>query len=239
VRWTPFSGDSSFAIAIENPSSDIDTGQLRELDPDLGAGLQGSTPVPDLTGQYNRQTDWGHYQIAGILRDVAFDSAGTPNNEPKGSELGWGLNATTTIETGDRGKVLLGVVHGDGIASYMNDGGVDLAPDGTSLATAHAEAVPLTGVSAYYNLSWNDTLTSSFGYSLTTVDNTGLQAADAFHSGEYASANVICYPTKNVFVGVEGLWGRREDNDGSSGDDKRIQFSFHYSFSSKDIFKKN
>ena len=238
IRWTPISGDTSFAIAIEKPSNDIDVGRLTDLDPTLGA-ISGSQTLPDLTAQYRMQQGWGHFQVAGVLRQISYDTPNAVENEPKGSELGWGIDATTGIKVGEKDKLLLGLVYGDGIASYMNDGGMDLAPDGTSIATAKAKAVPLTGISAYFDHVWNERLSSSFGYSQTSVDNTGLQGASAFKSGQYASANLICYPTKNVFVGVEGLWGKREDFAGATGDDIRMQISFHYSFSTKDVFKKN
>jgi len=42
-----------------------------------------------------------------------------------------------------------------------------------------------------------------------------------------------------VFIGGEALSGQRRDEDGDTGDDTRVQISFHYSFSTKDIFKKN
>ena len=32
------------------------------------------------------------------------------------------------------------------------------------------------------------------------------------------------------------VWGRRADKNGQSGDDSRMQFTFKYSFSSKDFF---
>jgi len=102
-----------------------------------------------------------------------------------------------------------------------------------------ASAVPLLGVSFYWDHWWSDKFSSSFGYSMDTVDNTALQDDDAFYKGEYASANLIYYPTQNVFMAGEFLWGRREDNGGNDGEDKRVQISFHYSFSTKDIFKKN
>jgi hypothetical protein len=38
-----------------------------------------------------------------------------------------------------------------------------------------------------------------------------------------------------VFIGGEALWGQRKDNDGDTGDDTRVQISFHFSFSTKDI----
>src|SRR5262249_16830131 len=171
---------------------------------------------------------------------VAFETPGAPDAEPNGSELGWGVDLTGSLKLGQAKKnaILAGVVYGEGIASYMNDGGVDLAPGGT-LADPDAEAVPLLGVSASYNHYWSDRFSSAFGYSFVDVDNRDLQTGDAFDKAEYASANLLWYPTKNVMAGGEALWGTRTDNDGDDGDDIRVQFSFHYSFSTKDIFKKN
>ena len=36
-------------------------------------------------------------------------------------------------------------------------------------------------------------------------------------------------------TGVELLWGQREDNDGDSGNDIRLQYSFKVSFSSGNL----
>ncbi len=36
-------------------------------------------------------------------------------------------------------------------------------------------------------------------------------------------------------MGAEVLWGEREDNDGATGEDVRLQASFKYSFSSNDF----
>jgi hypothetical protein len=239
IRWTKtLKNSNSFAVAVEKPSNDIDTGLLREVDPTLAAGVNGSQKVPDLTAQYRMGQKWGHLQVAGILRKVAYDTVGTPNNEPKGSATGWGIDVTSGIKVAKRDQVLLGVVYGHGIATYMNDGGVDLGPDG-SPADPESKAVPLLGISAYFDHYWSDKYSSSFGFSQTQVDNTSLQLGDAFYRGQYASANLLYYPTKNVMIGGEALWGQRKDNDGDTGDDFRTQITFHYSFSSKDIFKKN
>jgi hypothetical protein len=229
--------ENTFSVAIEKPGNDVDGGTLREIDPAL-VGVQGTEKLPDLTAQYRSGQKWGHFQVAGILRRVAFETAGTPDNEPKGSETGWGIDATAGIKIMKKDQILLGIVHGNGIASYMNDGGVDMAPDGT-LVDPDAKAVPLTGISAYWDHYWSEKYSSSFGVSQTEVDNMELQAGTAFSRGQYASANLLYYPTKNVFVGGEALWGQRKDNSGDTGDDTRVQISFHFSFSSKDVFKKN
>jgi hypothetical protein len=206
--------------------------------PALAAGIQPSQRIPDFTAQYRLTEDRWHIQAAGILRQVSFDTVATPDNEPKDSELGWGIDVTSGIKLFEKDQVLLGAVYGKGIASYMNDGGTDLAPGGT-LATPEAQAVPLLGVSAYYDRYWSNRFSSSFGYSQTHVDNTSLQAADAFKSGQYASANFLYYPVENFFVGIEGLWGERKDNSDATGTDRRVQISFHYNFSSKHFFGGN
>jgi hypothetical protein len=227
---------STVSVAIEKPNSDVDGASVRELDP--GLTVAPSQKVPDFTAQWRNEEKWGHWQVAGVLRKVAFDTPGAPNAEPKDSKTGYGVDLTGSYKIGKKNQIIAGVVDGKGIASYMNDGGVDLAPGG-SLANPEAEAVPLLAVSAYYDHYWSDRFSSSFGASFTKVDNRSLQAANAFEKGDYASANLLWYPTKNVFIGGEALWGKRTDNNGDDGTDSRVQFSYHYSFSTKDIFKKN
>ena len=236
IRWTPYRTDtSSFAIGIEEPSNDVDTGQVREFDPELGDNIQSNEEIPNLAAHYRTQGDWGHVQIAGILRSLGYDTKGTPNNQPKGDELGWGVNLSGTINTIGRDKILLQYVYGHGIASYMNDGGMDLAPEGrlpteTDPGNADAKAVPLTGIVAYYDHYWNDEFSSSIGYSTTFVDNTNLQTDDTFKKGQYTSVNLLYYPVANVMVGGELLWGDLEFKDGSTQDDLRVQFSVKYSW---------
>ena len=186
--------------------------------------------------------DWGHVRLAGILRKIGYETRGTTGNEPDGHETGWGLNATTAIKFG-LATPRLGNVYGRGIATYMNDGGMDLAPSvstiiapGTIILVPEAEAVKLLGISAYVDFQWAKQWSSAIGYSFTKVDNTNFQDPDAFHKGEYASANLLYTPFDNALAGVEFLWGRRTDNNGDDGTDLRMQASFKWSFSSKNIW---
>jgi len=247
IRYTYKSGNHEFAVAIEKPNNDIDPGNIREIDPALGSSIQGDEKIPDLTSHYRYEGDWGHVQLAGILRQVGFDTVGTANNEPKGHKTGWGLNLTTNFKVGSKDKLHLGVVYGEGIASYMNDGGTDLGPkaDLTPLVSPPIlpappprlapDVLPLTGVIAYYDHYWNDQWSTAIGYSQTHVENTNFQGPDAFKTGEYASVNLLYTPDKRIMMGAEFLWGRREDKNGANGDDTRIQFSFKYSFNSSDF----
>jgi hypothetical protein len=238
LRYTrTMSEGKTLAIAIEHPSGDVDAGRIA-LDPELIARVGGSivadNKVPDLTAAFRMNTKRGHLQIAGIARRLGYETQGTTDNKPKGDKMAGGVDVTGTLKVLEKDQIALGVVVGTGLGTYMNDGGMDLAPDGT-VANPEAKAVPLQGFLAYMDHYWNDRLSTTFGYSRTQVDNTTLQTPDAFKSGDYASVNVVLYPAKNVFFGAEGLWGRRTDNNGATGEDTRIQVSAHYSFSSLDF----
>ena len=235
IRWTPYRTDNShFAIAIERPSNDIDGGNVRLIEGFEDAEIQNDEELPDLTAQWRLNGDWGHFQASGILRRVGFEARATPD-EPfrDGHETGWGINLGSAISTFGDDMLRLQVVYGEGIASYMNDGGMDLAPQLVSPepdVRVAAEVVPLTGVVAYYDHYWSDSWSSSIGYSYTEVDNTNFQDPGAFHRGDYASVNLLTYPGENLMMGVELMWGEREDNNDATGDDTRIQFSVKYSF---------
>ena len=243
VRWTFLDRNGwQAAVALENPSDDIDPGQIRLIDEEVAENIQSDEQLPDLTAAVRYGGKWGHVRLAGILRRVGYETKGTSDNEPDGEKTGWGVNATSSIIF-KPATLRLGVVYGRGIATYLNDGGMDLAPSvdtipgpGTITLVPEAEAVKLLGVSAYADINWTKQWSSAVGYSFTKVDNTNFQEPEAFNKGEYASANLLYAPADNVLAGLEFLWGRRTDNDGDKGTDTRMQASFKWSFSSQNIW---
>jgi hypothetical protein len=101
--------------------------------------------------------------------------------------------------------------------------------------------LPLIGIVAFYDRTWNERFTSTIGYSLVDIDNSSGQTASAFRRGQYALANLLYHPVKNITWGGELQWAKRENKgDGEvdpginqlveSSDDFRIQFSFKYNF---------
>jgi hypothetical protein len=242
IRWTPYRTETaSFAVAIERPGNDIDTGNIRLIDQYQNASLQNQEKVPDLTSHFRLDGGWGHFQIAAILRRIGYEyqTVAGQGAWTTGHETGWGVNLSGAIKTVGKDQILLQVAHGNGIASYINDGGTDLAPNAyfnpaaPNTPALSAEAVPLTGALAYYDHYWNAKFSSSIGYSFVQVDNTNFQTADAFHRAQYASVNLLWTPVSNVMMGGEVLWGDRKNNDGLSGNDTRFQFTVKYNFGTK------
>ena len=227
LRYTGSAGKGmAWAVSLEAPNSAIDTGKLTQLDPSLGAGITPHNTLPDLVGSLRYEGDWGHVKVAAIVRQVGFQTSTTPGGNPSNDLTGYGLNLSGVWKLFGKDPLSWGLAGGNAIASYMNDGGIDIAPD----ASIHAQTVRSLGWFLYYGHAWSGTLNSSIGYSEHRQDNAGGQAANAFPSGSYASANLLYSLTKNVLLGGEYIWGKRENFDGSSASDNRIQFSTKVTF---------
>jgi hypothetical protein len=228
LRYTPYDHEGmKVALSLEAPSSALDTGKIAEVDPSFGLGVQPWNQLPDAAASFRLERDWGHMKVAGLLRQVGFQFPNTPQGNPSGHQTGWGMNLSGAFKLFDgKDSLTWQVAYGHAIASYVNDGGVDLAPG----ANLRAEAVPSTAWLAYYNHAWNDKWSSAIGYSEHRQTNTAGQLGSAFARGSYASTNLLYYPVKNVTTGFELLWGQRENKDGSSAPDTRIQFSTKVTF---------
>ena len=225
VRFMPLQGKNEVHIALERPGASGDPGIFVGA-PEL-ANVSGRFPLPDLSAHYRRTGDWGHIQVAGILRKMEWDDTDPAVPSLQGDATGWGVNLSSNIKIA-KDTVRLSVVVGEGISNYMNDATVDVGATGDSDI---GEALPLVGVVAFYDHTWSEKFTSSIGYSMVDIENSDAQAASAFNKGQYALANLLYHPMPNLMWGGEVQWGDRENfDDGFSVSDTRVQFSVRYNF---------
>jgi hypothetical protein len=233
-RWMPLKGKNSLTIALERPGASADQG--RAADRIELQGVRPRFPLPDLTANVRFDRSWGHFQAAGLVRAIKWVDTNNDNFDLSGSATGAGLSLTSGLNFGKKDVVKLSFTYGKGIENYMNDAPVDIGialnPGGGPRVPIKGVALPVTGVMAYLDHTWNKRFTSSIGYSMLNISNSNGQTPAAFHRGHYASGNLLFYPVNNVMVGGELIWGRRENFlDGFKSDDVHIQFSFKYNFS--------
>ena len=232
VRWTPWQdGDSNFAMALERPGASADEGSYNgriELE-----GVEIHLPRPDLTMHYKHAREWGHVQLAGIVRRVEWDDVNDDQFDLSGGITGWGFNLSSKVNLG-RHALRGAVVYGKGIENYMNDASVDIGIKNNfddPVTPVKGVALPVLGITAFLDLNWSKDWSSTIGYSVLRIDNSEAQTPDAFHKGQYALANLLYHPLPNLLLGPEIQWGKRDNYlDGFSSDILRLQFSVKWSF---------
>ena len=231
-------GDSNGRIAIENPGASADVGLVADR-----IQIQNTTgrfPAPDITGHYRLGRSWGYVQVGGALRYIAWDDL-LPNDtfNLNGHVWGSGISVSSALKQGKNNTVHLQAIYGQGIENYFNDAPFDVGARsnlGNRITPVNGKALPIFGLVLYDDHNWNDRWSTSVGYSRVRITNSNLQASSAFHIGQYATANLLCTPVKNVMMGGEFQWAERHNfRDEFTVDDYRLQFSFKYSFSAKII----
>ena len=192
ARWTPIQGDSNVVIALERPGASADGGVYADR-----IALQNIAPQfkwPDLSGHVRVAKSWGYVQVGAIVRKIAWvDQNGDPLNL-SGTAIGWGVNTSSNLKFTKKDTGRFSVVYGKGIENYMNDAPVDVGVKNNfsnPVSPIKGVALPVLGVVAFLDHNWSEQFSTAAGYSLVNIDNSSAMAANAYHQGHYALANLL------------------------------------------------
>jgi hypothetical protein len=222
-----------FAAGVEQPFSDITAN---------GEG-RGYQDMPDFAAHLRYEADVGHVQLSTIVRSIEFQAT----NGGVDRQTGFGLSGSTVFHpwailccsnpvrndnpTGlERSRILLQYTFGWGIGRYIQDtaglgldGQVD--PQTRSFDTLYA-----VGWSTSYEHWWTENWLSNITYSEDFVGHNGDQPATTYAGAKYLAASLWWIPITRMSIGVEYVWGQRENLDGEHAKANRLNGLFQYNF---------
>lgn len=185
-----------------------------------------SNIIPDVVARYNLKGDYGNVSLAAIGRQLRLESGATDE-----STFGFGVSASGRINIGERDDIRFNAIAGEGMGRYV---GLN-ALNGAALnpATGELEAIPSYGGLVAWRHPFSDTARFNIGYSALFADNpdflTTLNPA-ATESVQSAYAAVLWDIAPKITMGVEGLYGVKELENGDDGSITRFTFSTKYGF---------
>jgi Tfp pilus assembly protein PilV len=214
VRWfRDFQKKYTLWVSIENPNYSIQNGKEKSAWPDTIASL-------------NWHGDWGHLKPAVIGRQLQGDNDDGGDDD---TTFGWGAQLSGDIKVpllAQKDNFKFQAVYGAGIGSYNNDGGIDDAVfDGNDLKAIKS----FQGYGAFQHW-WTDSLRSNAVFGYVDVDTRNQQPSDTLERTMYFAGNLVWSPIDHMDIGMEYLWGQRDNKNSDVGTARRVQFSTKYLF---------
>ena len=209
-----------FSISLENPETTVT--------PNLGTTriIADDNSLPDLTARYAITRPWGEASVAGLVRQLRYQTTGAGAIDS--STAGWGVSAAAKIKVGAMDDLRLMLSGGEGIGRYV---GLNFANDAGLDASGDLQAISLVAGFASYRHVWLPQWRSNFTYSAQVVDNDRSIIALANNkSVQSVRANLIWTPIPAMDIGAELMHGERELESGVSGDVTRLQVFAKYGF---------
>jgi hypothetical protein len=166
-------------------------------------------------GQYIK-----HLRLAGLLRDLRAEAIDGATD----STLGWAVSGSGKLGLpflGAKDNFKLTLHYGDGYGTQLKGGPKEAAFDPVR---SKLEKMGVFGAYGGIQHFWFDRLRSNLVYGYVDVRNPGFVNDDALDSTEYAAVDLVWSPFESADIGIEYLWGRRQDKNGESGTGSRFLF---------------
>jgi hypothetical protein len=217
VRYTT----GGFSISAENPQTTITSYRnnvLTSISSDDNA-------FPDFVGRYVWKGDWGSVTLAGLVRELKYQTTGT--NAIDASTWTAAGSFSGKITTWGKDDIRFMVVGGN-LGRYV---GLNFSND--AMLTPDGDLESIDGWAGYlaYRHYWTDKMRSSIFYAAETYDNdASLTGPNANKASESWTVNLFYSPIPKLDIGAEYRWAQREIESGADGTLDRFQLTSKYSF---------
>ncbi|TWH99931.1 hypothetical protein IP90_02938 [Luteimonas cucumeris] len=185
----------------------------------------GDNVLPDLTARWLTKGDWGHFTVAGLVRQFKYENLATDQGD---TETGVALSVSGKYNLGDSDDIRYAVNGGQGIGRYLAFG---LGSDTVQAADGSLEALDGYGAYVAWRHAFNPKLRSNLMYATAMFDNdpllTGFGVTERSQSWH---ANLIYSPFPKLDIGAELIWGERQLEDDRAGDLRRLHTHVKFSF---------
>ena len=244
--WTTFADLEAFpnVLDFQGPNSFFGTRQpllrwTRGLDNSFKLMIAAETPDNHIIQGADSLTAWPDGVVSMVWDEAAFhlmgsfvarDLRGSFSDGPTETAFGWGTSISGKVKMpfiAQEDFMTFSITYGEGIGGNFNDQPLDAVFDTTR---SELTTVPVFGWFASFEHWWSQQLNSTVVYGFLEVDNLDIQSPDSFKETQYASANLVWQPTESLLLGIEGLWGKREDKGGEDGTDFRTLLTTRYTF---------
>ena len=222
VRYFPKIGkDWNLIFSVEDPNPEISGGDATSQWPDLVASAQRTW--------FER---W-HLRGAVVLRQITgiWDVDSTTESQVTGYGISLsGKTATRFWNSDGTDNIMFQINYGEGIGRYVNDlntvGGEDAVFD----STGNLVALPVLAGYVAYQHWWRESARSNVNLSWVNVDNLSFEDDAAYHKTFRGALNYIWSPTPRIDLGMELIYGERENKNRESATATQLQLSTKYRF---------
>ena len=206
-----------WSVSLENPETTVS--------PYLaGARISSDdNTLPDVTARYLHKAAWGHFTVAGLLRQLKYQ---TPLLDE--SETSFAVSVSGKWNLGANDDIRYMYSYGAGIGRYL---GFGLGSDALQEADGSLEALDGQGGYVAWRHAFNPKLRGNLFVSAASYDNNPLISGLAVtKSARSIHANLIYTVLPKLELGAEFIHGNREIESGLDGDLRRLHMHVKYTF---------
>ena len=238
-----------FAVAVENPETDVTIGSAalaaainaanlttaaavgagcsESLDP---VGCELSDNMPDLTARLQFEApDGSLFQLSGVARNLRVDGDLAGGITGSDSEFAWGILAAAAVDLTDNLNLKVTANYGDGIGRYIVGGPFGSALLTGTLANPVLRSIEAWGVAAALGISVNESTTLNFV--LGHLDRKrGDIVAGMNDDVTTVHSNIMWQPVTSLRMGFEVMWGRNDVVGAGTNDAVRFQLGTDFYF---------